>query len=70
MDPGRGVKLTTHFHLMLRFRMLGAVPSLLEYVFMASCLAKHRGNFTASFKAHYAPTGVFAAIVRCLTLLV
>jgi hypothetical protein len=55
---------------MLRFRMLGAVPSLLEYVFMASCLAKHRGNFTASFKAHYAPTGVFAAIVRCLTLLV
>jgi hypothetical protein len=32
---GRGVKLATHFHLIPTLRMLGAIPLLLQYVFMA-----------------------------------
>jgi len=34
------VKLTTHFHLVPRSRMPGAVPPLLQYAFMAWCSAK------------------------------
>jgi hypothetical protein len=33
-----GVKLTTHLHLVPRSRMRGAIPPLLQYVFMARCL--------------------------------
>jgi hypothetical protein len=39
---GRGVNLTTHLHLVLRSRMCGAIPPLLQYVFMGWCLVKHR----------------------------
>jgi len=36
------VKLTIHFRLVPRIRMNGAKPPLLQYVFMAWCLFKHR----------------------------
>jgi hypothetical protein len=50
------VKLTTHLHLVPRFKMRGAIPPFLQYVFMACCLikryifiawclVKHRDNF-------------------------
>jgi hypothetical protein len=45
-SSGRGVKLTTHLHLVPRSRMRGAIPPLLHYVFMAWCLVKRRDNFT------------------------
>jgi len=32
-----------------RSRMLGAIPPLPEYVFMARCLVKQRDNFTFYF---------------------
>jgi len=45
---GRGVKLTTHLHLVLRLRMRGAIPPLphMSQCLMAWCLVKHRDNFT------------------------
>jgi hypothetical protein len=42
---GRGVKLTTYLHLVPSSRMRGAILPLLQYVFMAWCLIKHRDNF-------------------------
>jgi hypothetical protein len=36
---GRGVKLTTHFHLVPKL-MRGAKPPLLQYVFIAWCVIK------------------------------
>jgi hypothetical protein len=38
-----------HFHLVQRLRMLGAIPALPPYVFMASCLVQHRENVTLMF---------------------
>jgi hypothetical protein len=38
----RGVKLTTHLHLVPRLSICGAIPPLLQYVFMAWCLVKQR----------------------------
>ena len=35
-------KLTSHIHPVLRLRIRASVPPLLPYVFMASCLFKHR----------------------------
>jgi hypothetical protein len=43
---GRGVKLTTHFHLVPRSRMRGDIPPVPQYVFLAWCLVQHRDNFT------------------------
>jgi hypothetical protein len=43
---GRGVKLTTDFHLSPRSIICGSKPPLPQYVFMAECLHKHRDNFT------------------------
>jgi hypothetical protein len=43
------MKLTTHFHLVLRPRLHGAVPLLPQYVFMAWCIVKYRDNFTVIF---------------------
>jgi len=51
------MKLTTHLNLVLRLRTNGAIPPLLQYVFMAWCLikgymfmvwdvVKRRGKFT------------------------
>jgi len=37
---GRRAKLTTHLHLVPRFRMGGAIPQLHQYIFMALCLNK------------------------------
>jgi hypothetical protein len=34
---GRGVKLTTHLHLVPSLRMPGSIPPLLQYAFMAWC---------------------------------
>jgi hypothetical protein len=48
-QSGRGVKLTTHLHLVPRLRMRGAVPPLFLYVFMVCCLVKHRDKFTFNF---------------------
>jgi hypothetical protein len=36
----RGVKLTTHLHLVPRSRMIGAIPPLPQYAFMAWCSVK------------------------------
>jgi len=43
-----GVKLITNLHLVPRSRMRGAIPTLLQHVFMW-CLLKHRDNFTFTF---------------------
>jgi hypothetical protein len=40
-----GVKLTTHLILVSLLRMLGVVPPLHRYVFMAWCLVKHKRKF-------------------------
>jgi hypothetical protein len=44
-----GVKLTTHFRLMPRSRMRGAISPLHLYVFMAWWLVTHRDNFTFTY---------------------
>jgi hypothetical protein len=44
MRPER--ELTTHFPLVPRLRMRGAVPPLPQYAFMAWYLVKQRENFT------------------------
>jgi hypothetical protein len=36
------MKLTTHLHLIPRLRMRGAIPPLLQHVFMALCLIKRQ----------------------------
>jgi hypothetical protein len=45
-SSGRGVKLTTHLHLVPRSRVSGTILPLPQYVFMAWFLVKHRDNFT------------------------
>jgi len=40
-QSGRGLKLTTHLHLVPGLRMGGTSPSLPRYGFMAWCLIKH-----------------------------
>jgi hypothetical protein len=47
----RGVKLTTHLHLVPRLRMRGDIYPLPLYIFMESCLVKHRDNFTFNLSA-------------------
>jgi hypothetical protein len=56
---GRGVKLTTHFHLVRGQRMSGAIPPLPQYAFMAWCSVKrikgtlpllYTGNCTSHLK--------------------
>jgi len=41
---GRGVKLTTHLHLVPRLRLCGATHSLPQYAFMAWCSVKAQGQ--------------------------
>jgi hypothetical protein len=41
---GRVVKLTTHLHLVPRSRMLGALPPLPQYAFLAWCSVKPQGQ--------------------------
>jgi hypothetical protein len=43
-QSGQGVKLTTHFHLVPRSIMRGAIPSLPQYAFMAWCSVKAQGQ--------------------------
>jgi hypothetical protein len=43
---GRDVKLTTHLHLVPRWKNAWSYTSTPQYVFMAWCLVKHRDNFT------------------------
>jgi len=38
--------MTIHLHLVPRSRMRGAIPPLLQYVFMEWYLVKYRDNFT------------------------
>jgi len=45
LGTGRGVKLTTRLHIGPRLRMRGAIPPLLQYVFMACFLVKRRDSF-------------------------
>jgi hypothetical protein len=40
----RGMKLTTHLHLVLRSRMRGAIPPLFQHNFMAWCAFKPQGQ--------------------------
>jgi hypothetical protein len=40
------LKMTTHSHVAPRLIMLGAIPPLPQYVFMAWGLIKHRDSFT------------------------
>jgi hypothetical protein len=44
-QSGWDMKLTTHLHLVPRLRLQGAIPRLLQYVFMALCLIKHKYVF-------------------------
>jgi hypothetical protein len=46
---GRGVKLTTHLHLVPRSKNAWSYTSTPQYAFMAWCLVKHRDNFTFTF---------------------
>jgi hypothetical protein len=41
---GRGVKLTTHLHLVPRWGMRGAIPQLPQYAFMAWWSVKSQGE--------------------------
>jgi hypothetical protein len=43
------VKLTNYLHIVPRSKMLGAIPPLPQYIFMAWCLVKHREKFTFTF---------------------
>jgi hypothetical protein len=53
------LKLTICLHLVLRLRMRGAIPSLLQYVFMGWCsVKKHRDNFTFMMKCSRAMSRV------------
>jgi len=45
-QSGWGVKLTTHSIWCRVQRMCGDIPPLPQYILMAWCLVKHRGNFT------------------------
>jgi hypothetical protein len=49
----RGVKLTTHLHLVPMSRMRGAIPPLPQYLFLAWCLVKHSDNFTFTFNPRF-----------------
>jgi hypothetical protein len=42
---GRGVKLTTHLHLVPRYRMRTAIPPLHQYAFIVWCSVKAQENF-------------------------
>jgi hypothetical protein len=50
---GRGVRLTTHLHLVPRLRIRGAIPPLTQYVSLAWCLVKHRDDFSFIFQSVY-----------------
>jgi len=53
-QSGRGVKLTTHLHLVQSLRMHGAISPLSQWVFMAWCLMKQRIHIHgAVFKHRY-----------------
>jgi hypothetical protein len=45
----QNVKRNIHLNLQPRFRMRGAIPPLPQYVFMAWCLIKHRGELCLTF---------------------
>jgi len=53
-QSGRGVKLTTHLHLVPGSRKSGAIPPLPQYVFMAWCSVKAQG-LNATCSTHYHP---------------
>jgi fatty-acid desaturase len=40
------VNLTTHLHLVPTLRMRAALSPLVQYVFMALCLVKHKEHYT------------------------
>jgi hypothetical protein len=52
-QDGQGVKLTSHFHLLLRLILLGDLYSVSQHVFTAWCLIKHRKDiiFTVYMRA-------------------
>jgi hypothetical protein len=67
---GRGVKLTTHLHLVPRLRMRGAVPPLSQYVLMVWCLVMHKDNFnftwsSSSFWPVFARLKLIFCVFRC-----
>jgi hypothetical protein len=51
-QSGRGVKLTTHVHLVPRSKNAWSYTSTPQYAFRAWCLVKHRDNFTFTSYAH------------------
>jgi len=46
---GRGVKLITHLHLVLRLKNAWSYASTAQYAFMALCLVKRGESFTFNF---------------------
>jgi hypothetical protein len=46
---GRGMKLTTHLHLVSRSRMCGSIPPFLQYAFIAWCSVKAQGQLYLYF---------------------
>jgi hypothetical protein len=55
---GRGVKLTTHLHLVPRSRMRGAIRPLPQYAFMACCSVKAQAfnKILYAYLLHSCPT--------------
>jgi hypothetical protein len=67
-QSGRGVKLTTHLHLVPKSRMHGAILPLLQYVFMAWCLVKHRATLPLPSTFIYVCVYVQVHIYVCISL--
>jgi hypothetical protein len=57
-----------HSHLMPRPRMRRAIPPLLQYVFMAWCLVKHRDNFTFTLTFTHFHTFSSPNFIICLAV--
>jgi hypothetical protein len=65
--PRGCAKLTNHLHIVLRLRMLGAIPPLPQYVFMAWYLVTHSDNFTFTSFLLF-PLQIFISLLVSLRL--
>jgi hypothetical protein len=60
----RGVKLTTHLHLVLRSRMRGAIHPLPPYAFMAWCSVKAQGQLYHNLTGNVFVFGSYSVALR------
>jgi len=62
---------TTHFHLVPKLRMHGAVPALLVYVSISWYLVKHRDHFTfVTLPLYHCPAHRILLDVTTITILI